>query len=71
MSETKTVQRMIKPITVRCGTAGCATKPVDAVLEVNDGGKDEIIAPKGWTFPKGVQGKGDVYVGACPAHSAK
>ncbi len=71
MSETKTVQRMIRPITVRCGTAGCTTKPIDAVLEVHENGTNEIIAPKGWTFPAKAQGAGDTFVGTCPIHSAK
>ena len=68
MSDTKTVQRKIRPITIRCGIPGCASKPLDAVLEEHDGGKHEVIAPRGWTFPPIGNGTGDVFVGTCPSH---
>jgi hypothetical protein len=71
MSETKTVQRQIRPITIRCGSPGCTSKPVDAVLEEHEGADSEVIAPRGWTFPPKPKGKGkdDVFVGTCPAHA--
>ncbi len=67
----KTVQRKIRPITIRCGVPGCATKPIDAALDEKEGGGGEVIAPRGWTFPSPVHGSGDVFVGTCPAHVAK
>ena len=71
MSEPKTVQRKVRPITIRCGARGCATKPQDAVLEEHDDGTWEVIAPKGWAFPKSPAVNGDVLVGTCPAHWVK
>lgn len=72
MSETKTVQRKVRPITIQCGARGCATKPQDAVLEEHEDGTTEVIAaPKGWAFPKNQAPKGDVLVGTCPAHWVK
>jgi hypothetical protein len=71
MTDMKTVQRKIRPITARCGIPGCTTKPIDAVLEEHEGGVHEVIAPKGWTFPSNPNSKGDVFVGTCPAHSVK
>ena len=71
MTDTKTVQRRIRPITIRCGIPGCETKPQDAVLEEHDASKPEVIAPTGWTFPPNVQETGGAFVGMCPAHSAK
>ncbi len=71
MTDMKTVQRKIRPITVRCGIPGCTTKPMDAALDELGGGAYEVIAPKGWTFPSNPNGSGDVYVGTCPAHAAK
>ena len=67
----KTVQRKIRPITVRCGIPGCTTKPMDAAIEEIDGGEHKMIAPKGWTFPAGANGSGDVFVGTCPIHAPK
>jgi hypothetical protein len=70
MSETKTVQRKVRPITIQCGAQGCATKPLDAVLEERADGTCEVLAPKGWGFaknPRGI-GDGDVFVGTCPVH---
>jgi hypothetical protein len=71
MSETKTVQRKVRPITIQCGARGCATKPQEAVLEEHADGTAEVIAPKGWAFPKKRAGKGDVFIGTCPAHWVK
>ena len=71
MSDTKTVTRRIRPITIQCGAPGCGTKPHDAVLDQRDDGTQGVIAPAGWTFPENVEGKGDVFVGSCPYHSAK
>jgi hypothetical protein len=71
MSDTKTVQRRIRPVTIKCGAPGCGTKPLDAVLDEHDDGTHDVIAPKGWTFPPNVQGKGDIFVGFCPSHAPK
>ena len=71
MSEVKTVQKKVRPITIKCGGRGCTTKPLDAVLEERPDGTCEVIAPKGWAFPKNPSGKGDVFVGTCPAHWVK
>ena len=70
MTDLKTVQRKIRPITVRCGIPGCTTKPMDAVLEDLGDGGHEVIAPKGWTFPSPANGAGDVFVGTCPTHAS-
>jgi hypothetical protein len=71
MSEVKTVQRKVRPITIRCGARGCKTKPLDAVLEERGDGTREVIAPAGWAFAKNPPGSGDVFVGTCPAHWVK
>ena len=71
MSEVKTVQKKVRPITIKCSGRGCTTKPLDAVLEERADGTCEVIAPKGWAFPKNPSGKGDVFVGTCPAHWVK
>lgn len=71
MSEPKTVQRRIRPITIRCGIPGCTTKPQDAVASEQDDAPPEIIAPRGWTFPPSAVTTGDTVVGRCPAHDAK
>jgi hypothetical protein len=71
MSDTKTVQRRIRPITIKCGAPGCTTKPQDAVLDEHDDGTGDVIAPGGWKFPKNMQGRGDVFVGLCPLHAPK
>ena len=71
MTDTKTVQRRIRPITIRCGAPGCGTKPHDAVLDEHDDGTHDVIAPSGWIFPPNVQGRGDVFVGFCPYHAHK
>jgi hypothetical protein len=71
MTDLKTVQRRIRPITIRCGIPGCPTKPQDAVLEERDDGKDEVIAPNGWSFSANVQESGGTFVGKCPAHPSK
>jgi hypothetical protein len=69
MSEAKTVQKIIRPITVRCGTAGCTAK-AEAVASTSDEGDDEIIAPRGWSFAKkNPQSTRDVVYGLCPQHA--
>ena len=68
MSDANTVQRKVRPVTIKCGGRGCPTKPMDAILEEHEDGTSEIIAPKGWVFPKNPKGSGDVYVGTCPVH---
>jgi hypothetical protein len=71
MSDTKTVQRRVRPITIRCGIPGCATKPLDAALDEQDEAKHEVIAPPGWTFPPNVRETNGAFVGMCPVHSPK
>ena len=68
MSEIKTVQKNVRPITIECGARGCKTKPLDAVLEEHADGTYEIIAPKGWAFAKKRSPAGSVFVGTCPVH---
>ena len=70
MTEAKTVQKRVRPITIRCGTAGCTTK-ADAVMATT-GDDEEIIAPRGWTFLGSLVPSGaDVVVGTCPTHSKR
>jgi hypothetical protein len=68
MSEAKTVQRKVRPVTIQCGVHDCRTKPLDAVLEERADGTYEVIAPKGWAFAKNPHGTGDVFIGTCPVH---
>ncbi|MGO8998662.1 MAG: hypothetical protein ACLQVI_35515 [Polyangiaceae bacterium] len=68
MSDTNTVQRKVRPITIKCGASGCSTKPLDAVLEEHADGTREVIAPKGWAFAKNPHTAGDAFVGTCPVH---
>ena len=69
MSEAKTVQKMVRPITVRCGAPGCTAKAEAAVTFIGDSEEYEVIAPRGWTFDRPhPQSTRDVVFGACPAH---
>ena len=44
---------------------------MDAVLEERDDGTREVLAPRGWVFPKNPAGTGDVFIGTCAAHWVK
>jgi hypothetical protein len=70
MSDAKTIRKMVKPITVRCGAPGCM-KSDDAIATYTDDAESdfEIVAPRGWTFGRPSQTKGDVVYGACPVHA--
>ena len=71
MSEAKTVQKIIRPITVRCSAEGCRTQ-AEAAASPSEGGEDDIIAPRGWVFaPRSPQSTRDVVYGLCPVHSRK
>lgn len=70
MSEAKTVQKMVRPITVRCGATGCTAKSEAAVTFMGGSEEYEVIAPRGWTFDRPhPQSTRDVVFGECPAHS--
>jgi hypothetical protein len=71
MSDAKTIQRQVRPVTIACGGRECPTKPIDAILEEHADGSSEILAPRGWVFPKNPKASGNVYVGTCPAHEVK
>jgi hypothetical protein len=68
MNEANTVQRIVRPITIRCGGPSCDAKS-DAVA-MSSGEGDEIVAPRGWRFktadPRSTR---DVIVGVCPLHT--
>jgi hypothetical protein len=71
-SEEKTLQQIVRPITLRCGSPGCSAS-CDAVATSSVGGKDDgkggLVAPRGWTFdPNDPRSTRDVMFGACPAH---
>jgi hypothetical protein len=72
MTEAKTVQKMVRPITVRCSSEGCSAKSEAAASFTGDGDDYEIIAPRGWTFANShAQSTRDVVFGNCPAHSKR
>jgi hypothetical protein len=72
MTDAKTVQTMIRPITIECGAAGCSAKSEAAASFRGDGGEYDVIAPRGWTFAERLaQPMGDVVIGRCPEHSKK
>jgi hypothetical protein len=72
MTEAKTVQKKVRPITIRCAAEGCTEKGEGAAMSEGDG-EDEIIAPRGWTFgaKPDPRSKGDVVYGFCPQHGKK
>jgi hypothetical protein len=70
MTEAKTVQKIIRPVTVRCGAPGCTAKADAAVSSTGEGDADEVIAPRGWVFDRPhPQSTRDVIFGMCPAHA--
>jgi hypothetical protein len=70
MSEVKTVQKRVKPISVQCGAPGCGAKAEAVAMYTDD--ECEVVAPRGWTFaaPQPTP-KGDVVGGLCPAHARR
>jgi hypothetical protein len=69
MSEPKTVQQMVRAITVRCSSPNCSATG-DAAVTSSGPGTDKVIAPRGWLFgqpdPRSTK---DVIYGLCPAHA--
>jgi hypothetical protein len=69
MSEAKTVQKRVKPVTIRCGAEGCTAKAEGAATFTGDDDV-EVIAPRGWKFgARDPRATNDVVYGRCPAHA--
>jgi hypothetical protein len=72
MTDAKTVQQRIAPITVKCAAAGCTAKAEAAASFKGDGDDYDVIAPRGWSFAKkDPRSNAQVVYGACPAHAKK
>jgi hypothetical protein len=70
MSEAKTIQQRVRPVTLRCASPGCAAKAEGAMTFEGDSDQYEIIGPRGWSFKeRNAQSTQDVVFGKCPEHS--